>query len=586
MIVLIFTIGSVSSQSVEGSDGLSNKSLKSNSAKTATMVTGSKVATNAKVTNGKNTKTTTNTGKKSITATANKKTSAAKKAASKESGSKKTNAAKASTTTVNKKTLAKTSTSFMNYVEKNGKFPKVKISNRNYSDAEYLYLVSKAVENNSKSKIEIKSKLVKPYNNTKSKSVKGSMNKTEYVKIAGKTRKFIEKNQRAPNWISSSKGKIPCNQLILLYSKCLDTYNKTSKLPNTVKLDDLDLDTIKSKLNKNTKSTAIISSKKAAAVNKTKTNKTATVNKTTTQNKNITKTTEAKAPNKIETTVKNPIEESNKSLAEKSMDYVNSLLNNILDRLDPSKFKINLNKTDEGNIKFNTSKLNVDLSGKSSVNVQISAKNTTTKTTTTKKTTAKKTASKKTTATNKKTTTKKTTKTGKKTTAKATSKKSTAKTVQTISKALKAYLSSSKNCQVGNKEIKSFAVQLTSTLKSDYDKGKKLFEWVRDHIGYDKYRNTKRGAAKTLKNRLGNCVDQSHLLVALSRAAGIPARYVNANNCRFTTGYVSGHVWTEMYIKNKWTVADTTSSRNSLGTIRNWNTKSYSLVGKYSSLNF
>ena len=574
-IVLIFTIGSVSAQSVDGSDGLSNKSLKSNSAKTAIMVTGSKVATNAKVTNGKNTKTTTTT-----------KTSAAKKTASKESGTK-AKSSKANTTTINKKTLAKTSTSFMNYVEKNGKFPKVKISNKNYSNAEYLYLVSKAVENNSNSKIEIRNKLVKPYNNTKSKSVKGSINKTEYVKMAGKTRKFIEKNQRAPNWVSSSKGKIPCNQLILMYSKCLDTYNKTGKLPNAVKLDGLDLDTIKSKLNNKSKSTTTISSSKVKAGNKTNSSKTATANKTTTKNTSITKTTEAKKSDKTETnTAENPIGQSNKTLAEKSLDYVQSLLNNILDRLDPSKFKIDLTKSDEGNVKFNTSKFNVDVSGKTSVNVQISAKNTT-KTTTTKKTTTKKTTSKKTIAANsKKTTTKKTTSTAKKTSAKTTAKKSTAKTIQKISQALKAYLSSSKNCQVTNKEIKSLATKLTSTLKSDYDKGKKLFEWVRDHIGYDKYRNTRRGAVKTLQNRLGNCVDQSHLLVALSRAAGIPARYVNGNNCRFTTGYVSGHVWTEMYIKNKWTVADTTSSRNSLGTIRNWNTKSFSLVGKYSGINF
>ena len=582
-VVLIFTIGSVSAQSVEGSDGLSNKSLKSNSAKTAIMVTESKVATNAKVTNGKNTKTTT-------------KTSAAKKTASKESGTK-AKSSKANTTTINKKTLAKTSTSFMNYVEKNGKFPKVKISNKNYSNAEYLYLVSKAVENNSNSKIEIRNKLVKPYNNTKSKSVKGSINKTEYVKMAGKTRKFIEKNQRAPNWVSSSKGKIPCNQLILMYSKCLDTYNKTGKLPNAVKLDGLDLDAIKSKLDNKSKSTTT-SSSKVKADNKTNSSKTATANKTTTKNTSTTKTTEAKKSDKTETnTAENPIGQSNKTLAEKSLDYVQSLLNNILDRLDPSKFKIDLTKSDEGNVKFNTSKFNVDVSGKTSVNVQISAKNTT-KTTTTKKTTTKKTTRNKTTAaSSKKTTTKKTTSnkttaasskktTTKKTSAKTTAKKSTAKVVPKISQALKAYLSSSKNCQVTNKEIKSLATKLTSTLKSDYDKGKKLFEWVRDHIGYDKYRNTRRGAVKTLQNRLGNCVDQSHLLVALSRAAGIPARYVNGNNCRFTTGYVSGHVWTEMYIKNKWTVADTTSSRNTLGTIRNWNTKSFSLVGKYSGINF
>ena len=144
--MLIFSIGSISAQSANSTGSGDNKILKSNSLDQKTIGTTAKLATNTKVTNGKNTKTTTNTAKKTTTATTTK-TSTAKKTASKESGSKK--AQKANTTTVNKKTLAKTSTSFMNYVEKKGKFPKVKISNRNYSNTEYLYLVSKGVENNS-----------------------------------------------------------------------------------------------------------------------------------------------------------------------------------------------------------------------------------------------------------------------------------------------------------------------------------------------------------------------------------------------------------------------------------------------------
>ena len=603
--MLIFSISSVSSQSVNNSNDLygNDKVLKSNSLclKTTTLSATAKVGTNGKVTNDKTankktaTKTSstkkttvkkasttskTNTAKKTTAKSTAKKTNKTKTATNKTNTTKKTS----TTTTVNKKTLAKTSTSFMNHVEKKGKFPKVKISNRNYSNTEYLYLISKAVENDSNSKIEINKNLVKPYNNTKSKSVKGSLNKTEYVQIAKKTRKFIEKNRRAPNWESSSKGNIPYNQLILLYSKCLDSYNKTNKLPNTVKLDDLDLDAIQSKINKNSTTKTTKSS-----VNTAKTTVKNTTKANATKNTNIAKTTVVKKTNstnnKIETnTVENPIDDGNKTLAEKSMDYIHSLLDNLLDRLDPSKFKINLTKTDEGNVKFNTSKFNIDLSGKSSVNVQVSAKNTsktTAKTSSKKKTTTKKAKTKTTTA--KKATTKKTT--TKTSSTKKTTTKSTVKTTK-IAEALKKYLSSSKNCQVKNIDIKNLAAKLTSTLKTDYDKGKKLFEWVRDNIGYDNYRNTRRGAVKTLKNKIGNCVDQSHLLVALSRAAGIPARYVNANNCKFSTGYVSGHVWGELYIKNKWVPADTTSSRNSLGTIRNWNTKSFSLVGRYSSLNF
>ena len=173
LVVLFFSLSSISAQSVNNSDDLDKNILKSNS------------SSNKAVANITSKAKTNSTKTKSTNKTSTTKTSA--------------NKTKTNTTTVNKKTLAKTSTSFINYVEKNGKFPKVKISNKNYSNTEYLYLMTKAVENNSNSKILIKKNLVKKYTNTNSKSVKGTLNKTEYVKIASKTRKFIEKNKRAPN---------------------------------------------------------------------------------------------------------------------------------------------------------------------------------------------------------------------------------------------------------------------------------------------------------------------------------------------------------------------------------------------------
>ena len=640
--MLFFSIGSVSSQSLndltDTCDIKDTKVLKSNalsgslSSKTTTLTAttkakaSSKKTTLAATTKAKaNTKTanpskkskTTKTTKKTTTKKTNKskttKKTTTKKTATTSSAAKKTTTKKTdkgkttkktNTTTVNRKTLAKTSASFMNSVEKNGKFPKVKISNKNYSNTEYLYLISKAVENDSNSKIEIKSHLIKSYNNTKIKSAKGTLNKTEYMQIASKTRKFIEKNQRAPNWASSSKGNIPYNQLILTFSKCLDSYNKNNKLPNSVKLDDLDLDRIKNKINKQTSKSTNSSIKKNTTKTTTKktntttntTKKTTTPKKTNTTTNTTKKTTTQNIPkNTKENKVENATND-NVSLIEKSMSYVNNILNNILDKLDPSKFQIDITQSDEAKGKFNTSKVNVDVSGKSSVNVKISAKDTknSAKTTTTKKTATTSSAAKKTNKTNsaKKTTTntKKTadkTNGAKKTTTntKKTANKTVSKTAN-MSKALKEYLVSSKNCQVNNKQIKELATKLTSSLKSDYEKGKKLFTWVRDNVQYKRYSNTRRGALKTLQSKKGNCVDQSHLLIALSRAAGIPARYVNGGNCKFSSGYVAGHVWTQLYIKNKWIVADTTSSSNSLGKIKNWNTKSYTLYGKYSSINF
>ena len=539
LVVLFFSLSSISAQSVNNSDGLDKNILKSDS------------SSNKAVANITSKAKTNSTKTKSANKTSTTKTSASK--------------TKANTTTVNKKTLAKTSTSFINYVEKNGKFPKVKISNRNYSNTEYLYLMTKAVENNSNSKIVIKKNLVKKYTNTNSKSVKGTLNKIEYVKIASKTRKFIDKNKRAPNWVSSSKGNIPYNQLILSYSKCLDFFNKNNRLPNSIKLDDLDLNKINSKIKKNAKS-----SNKTA--NKTKSN---TLKSNATKATNKTATSTVKAANKTKSTANSSSNNEDNSvkdgsLVEMTLNNIHSILNNILDKLDPSKYKVDLTKSDEANLKFNTSKINVDINGKSTVNVKVSAKNTTKSTNaTTKKTTA---SAKKTNNT------------------KASVSKTATKTVSSsktpLSEALRKYLTSTKNCQVKNKDIQDLAKSLTSKLKSDYEKGKKLFNWVRDNIHYKKYRNTLRGAVKTLKAKKGNCVDQSHLLVALSRASGIPARYVKGGNCKFTSGYVSGHIWTQLYINKKWVVADTTSPRNTLGKIRNWNTKSYKLYGQFCSISF
>ena len=533
--------------------------------------------------------------------------------ATKANETKTTTAKQINATTVNKKTLARASTGFMNSVEKNGKFPKVKISNKNYSNTEYLYLISKSVENESKSKIEIKNNLVKPYINTKQKSVKGTINKTEYVYVAKKTRTFIEKNHRAPNWASSSKGNIPYNQLILLFSKCLDTYNKTNKLPASVKLDDLDLEKIKDKINqKNAKSATTTAKSNATKTSTTKKNtstttkkanatKTSTV-KTTTAKKNTTTSTTKKSNGTTSNTGTNKAEGKG-SLIERSMAYVHSLLNNIFDKLDPSKYKIDASRSAESNIKFNTSKINVDMSGKSAISLKLTpvgAKTTIKKVSTAAKaasqkvsTTAKSTIKKASTTAKKTVTTaltkaKQTNKTNATSTKKASSKTAskTTKTKITIPTYLKKYLSSSKNCQVTNKQIQDLAKKLTSKLKTEYSKGNKIFKWVRDNIKYEKYANTRKGASKTLKKKAGNCVDQSHLLIALSRAVGIPARYVNGGNCKFTSGYVSGHVWAQMYINKKWVVADPTSYRNKLGKIKNWNTKSYTHYGEYSAISF
>ena len=150
---------------------------------------------------------------------------------------------------------------------------------------------------------------------------------------------------------------------------------------------------------------------------------------------------------------------------------------------------------------------------------------------------------------------------------------------------LAAYYKASTNCQVGNSAIKKVVDSLTNGLTSNLAKATAIFNYVRDTLSYSFYYNTKYGAAGTLSAKKGNCVDHSHLLVAMFRTAGLAARYVHGT-CTFSSGSTYGHVWAQVLVDGKWVVADATSSKNSLGKVSNWNTKSFSLKGTYASLSF
>ena len=150
---------------------------------------------------------------------------------------------------------------------------------------------------------------------------------------------------------------------------------------------------------------------------------------------------------------------------------------------------------------------------------------------------------------------------------------------------LQQYLKATKNCQVTNSQIQALAKSITNGKSSTYDKAVAIFNWVRDNLGYSFYYNTKYGAVGTLSKKTGNCVDTAHLLIALERAAGIPARYEHVN-AKFTSGNWYGHVIAQVYVNGKWYNADATSSKNTFGVIKNWNTGTATYKGTYATLPF
>ena len=151
---------------------------------------------------------------------------------------------------------------------------------------------------------------------------------------------------------------------------------------------------------------------------------------------------------------------------------------------------------------------------------------------------------------------------------------------------LSAYLRATTNCQVGNQAIKTLTESLTAGLSTDSAKAKAIFNYVRDQIAYEEYKDSKYGAVVTMDRKSGNSADQAHLLIAMLRTAGIPARY-HHGICTFTDGTITDHVWVEYTFDGAtWHALDPTSTRNSFDSIKNWDTGSYVNKGTYSSLPF
>lgn len=154
-----------------------------------------------------------------------------------------------------------------------------------------------------------------------------------------------------------------------------------------------------------------------------------------------------------------------------------------------------------------------------------------------------------------------------------------------VPSSLQKYLAATANCQVTNSQIKSLAASITAGKTSTYDKAAAIFNWVRNNLAYSFYYNTKYGAVGALNAKKGNCVDTSHLVIALARSAGIPARYEHVY-AKFTSGNWYGHVIAQIYVNGKWYYADASSNSNTFGVINNWSTASATVKGYYASLPF
>ncbi|MGB9936566.1 MAG: pseudomurein-binding repeat-containing protein [Methanobacterium sp.] len=447
------------------------------------------------------------------------------------------------------------------YIDANKRLPNfVTINSTQVSISEFLKLMTKSlIQINSGITTPIKlSGVSYPAESTGSFTT-GSINKTEYMDIAKRINAFMDADSNAPNYATTSLGKIKYESVIYMFSKTLGFYNTYSNLPSYVSMDSA----VKVSSAKNESSLTVFS---LAQIQKAATNVKKYIEANhklpnyvtvgTTQIKvtdflrlMVIGTTELNKGVKMPISLKSVNGPSTPTESIKSGNLTKADYLNLADRL---KAFIDANgsipkhaTTTLGEMKYQSfvylfAKILSFEDKNSRLPSSVSVKSW-----------------------------------------------STVSAVITSSDpvpaSLQKYLAATANCQVNNAQIKALAAKITAGKTTTYAKAAAIFNWVRDNLSYSFYYNTKYGAVGSLNARTGNCVDTSHLIVALERAAGIPARYKHVY-ARFTSGHWYGHVVAQVYVNGKWYTADGTSSRNSFGVVNNWG--SATVKGIYASLPF
>lgn len=129
------------------------------------------------------------------------------------------------------------SNSIYKYINKNGKLPNyVTISGYKYSMSEFMYILSKTITykyNKITSSIKVKYDVKNP-SKASGNSIKGTISSKTYYSYAKNIVTFIEKNNQAPNFVTSSLGKIQYQTAIFGLNKVLNYIYVKGKLPSSL----------------------------------------------------------------------------------------------------------------------------------------------------------------------------------------------------------------------------------------------------------------------------------------------------------------------------------------------------------------
>ena len=125
------------------------------------------------------------------------------------------------------------------------------------------------------------------------------------------------------------------------------------------------------------------------------------------------------------------------------------------------------------------------------------------------------------------------------------------------------FLRSTDNCPIDDPVVVAAMNQSIAGKSTAREKAEAIFIYARDQWEWENYNNTRKGAVGTINAKGGNCCDLSHAVVAMCRAAGIPARYIHGQ-CYFSTSVI-GHVISQIYVDGQWYTCDASNDNATFG---------------------
>ncbi|WCM89268.1 transglutaminase-like domain-containing protein [Acidovorax sp. NCPPB 3576] len=132
-----------------------------------------------------------------------------------------------------------------------------------------------------------------------------------------------------------------------------------------------------------------------------------------------------------------------------------------------------------------------------------------------------------------------------------------------------AYIFPSRYCQ--SDRLATLAMREFGHLWQGYSRVQAICDWVRNHVTFrSNTSNSTTSAVDTFIERVGVCRDFAHLMIALCRAANIPARIATGTDYGAdpALGPPDFHAYVEAYLGDRWYLFDPSGTAIPMGMLR------------------